>query len=459
MKVMEGTKSNKDDRSIKSDPIKAFDDAQVSGRHYKWATLTAMGDFLDAGSIVAGAASVTYWVTYFKLSSLFLGVIAALSPNAFAAWLGALIAGPLGDKYGRKAIYTYDLIAYAIGALIITISLNPFTLIAGYIIMGLAVGIDVPTSWALIAEISPKRGRGRLMSFTNLFWYIGPIVVLLAAIGSSPLGVNTFRVLFGILTASAIITWLLRRGIIESPRWAYIKGKKQVVQDALNKLGSGAQAEEGEKIEFSWTKLFKYWKGLALMIPLYIFWGVPAGTFGFFLPYIAHDAGIKSAALDDLIDIAWFATAIIAIIVVYMTLGDKIDRNLTYAISAAICALGFAIPIFLPITILGVAMANVVLFGFGQGVGLWPINRLWSVELFPTEIRNTAQGFVWAWMRFAIGLWSIFVPSIIAIIGYSAIAAVATAFFVVSIILAILFGPKSQGKSLEEVIRDFYKKE
>ncbi|WP_425594809.1 MFS transporter [Saccharolobus caldissimus] len=41
--------------------------------------------------------------------------------------------------------------------------------------MGLAVGINVPTSWSLIAEYASKRGRGRLMSFTNLFWYIGLI--------------------------------------------------------------------------------------------------------------------------------------------------------------------------------------------------------------------------------------------------------------------------------------------
>ncbi|WP_252901364.1 hypothetical protein [Vulcanisaeta sp. JCM 14467] len=45
---------------------------------------------------------------------------------------------------------------------------------------------------------------------------------------------------------------------------------------------------------------------------------------------------------------------------------------------------------------------------------------------------------------------------LIAIIGYKAIAAVATAFFILNIIIGYLFGPKSQGKSLEEVLKDFY---
>ena len=59
-------------------------------------------------------------------------------------------------------------------------------------------------------------------------------------------------------------------------------------------------------------------------------------------------------------------------------------------------------------------------------------------------------------MRFALGVWSLVVPTIISIIGYKAVAAVATAFFILNVIIGYLYGPKSQGKSLEEVLRDFY---
>ncbi|MEM0257274.1 MAG: hypothetical protein QXV58_15225 [Saccharolobus sp.] len=67
------------------DPIKAIDESNLTSKHYRWTTLSAMGDFLDAGSIVAGAASVSVWSSYFHLSPLLLGIIASLSPNAFAA--------------------------------------------------------------------------------------------------------------------------------------------------------------------------------------------------------------------------------------------------------------------------------------------------------------------------------------------------------------------------------------
>jgi len=58
-------------------------------------------------------------------------------------------------------------------------------------------------------------------------------------------------------------------------------------------------------------------------------------------------------------------------------------------------------------------------------------------------------------MRIALGIWSIFVPGIVALIGYSVIEAVATSFFIVSMIIVAVLAPNSQGKSLEEVIKEF----
>ena len=52
---------------------------------------------------------------FWTSSSFQVGLLGALSINAFGAALGALIGGPLSDKFGRKLIYTYDMLVYMVG--------------------------------------------------------------------------------------------------------------------------------------------------------------------------------------------------------------------------------------------------------------------------------------------------------------------------------------------------------
>ena len=106
----------------------------------------------------------------YHLSPSLIGLIAAFSANGISTAVGALIAGRLGDRFGRKFIYSVDLLIYALGVLVVIAAVNASMLIVGYMVMGLAVGADVPTSWSLIAEFAHRRSRGKLMALTNVFW-------------------------------------------------------------------------------------------------------------------------------------------------------------------------------------------------------------------------------------------------------------------------------------------------
>lgn len=78
-----------------------------------WAV--SLTNFLDSGSIVAGASGLTLWQKSFGLSNFEVGLLGALSANAFGSALGAIIGGRLSDKFGRKMIYTYDMLIYMLG--------------------------------------------------------------------------------------------------------------------------------------------------------------------------------------------------------------------------------------------------------------------------------------------------------------------------------------------------------
>jgi inositol transporter-like SP family MFS transporter len=480
-----------------------FQDAgDPSSKHWRWTVLSSLADYIDAGSIVAGSAGLALWSKQFGMSATTIGLLAALSSNAISCGVGALIGGRLGDKFGRKRIYSLDLLVYIAGVLLIVFAVDSAMLFAGYIIVGLAVGADVPTSWSLIAEFAPQRSRGKMMGLTNIFWYIGPIVTLLLALAFAPLGLLGIRLLFVQLALVAAVTWWLRRGIIESPRYQALQDDATAAQavaaepaggaaddppastaggpaagnrpggpadgpagGALDKLaGTEGDHEPATKSGTLRELLSTHRKALAFAFVTFCLWNIPAGTYGFFLPFIVKNSGQTSQAVSVLVDLLWFASAIAAVWLVFMRINDRVNRAALYGITALIQAAGFWLFVFVAPNVLTWAIINVLLFGIGQGAGQWPLNRVWSVELFPTRVRNTAQGMIFGGMRLVLGVWSFFVPTLLGCTANNAGALTqcsTSGFHVMFLILSVMltvtaligwrWGPRTEGMSLEEI--------
>ena len=84
----------------------------------------SLTNYLDAGAIVAGASGLTLWQNYLGLSEVHLGWLNFISANCLGAAVGAIIGGFLADKYGRKFIFTYNLLVYMTGVLLVMLSVN-----------------------------------------------------------------------------------------------------------------------------------------------------------------------------------------------------------------------------------------------------------------------------------------------------------------------------------------------
>ncbi|MFB5192146.1 MFS transporter [Alicyclobacillus fastidiosus] len=136
--------------------------------------MSAMTNYLEAGSIVAGASGLSLWGSYLHLHSLAIGILGAVSANAFGGAVGALLGGRLSDKYGRKFIYAYDVLVYMVGVALIMLSVNLPMLLAGFIVTGIAVGAGVPASWTYISEIASSDERARHVGASQLAWSLGP---------------------------------------------------------------------------------------------------------------------------------------------------------------------------------------------------------------------------------------------------------------------------------------------
>ena len=181
--------------------------------------LAAMANYIDAGSIVAGAVALPIWAKHFGFGSSFVSFLGAFSSNAIAAGIGALIGGRICDLLGRKKIYQWDLLMYAFGTLWIIFAADAWMLVVGFFIVGLTVGADVPASWTLITETSPNERRGRFAGLAQVLWYIGAIAPLLLGMALLDLEMLATRIIFAHLLVVALITWGMRQGMTESLLW------------------------------------------------------------------------------------------------------------------------------------------------------------------------------------------------------------------------------------------------
>jgi inositol transporter-like SP family MFS transporter len=412
---------------------------ETRGEDWRNTILAGLANYIDAGSIVAGAGALALWMEAYKMSPTLVGVIGALGPNAISAGLGALIGGRLCDLFGRKKIYQYDMLFYAFGMLWLVFAWNVWMVVIGFFLVGLAVGADIPASWSLIAEMAPDRERGKHSGVAQLLWYLGPVVVLLMLLALTPLGLLGARIVFLHLAILAIALTFLRSKMRESDRW--LEAQERSAEAPLS------TAPRRAPVSALFTR--RYIGSMAFLIGMYMFWNLWAGTNGFFFPYILRTVGDQSQATAVAVQTMSFAIGMLSIGFVFMRISDRVNQRMLFLISAVIQVIGMSLLALFPLT-LPLAMVHVFLMAFGGGFGAQSFFQLWSAELFPTLIRSTAQGLMFAVVRIVLGVFSFFVPLLTAT-GFSTLAWILTGFLFVSGLIGFLGAPRNEGKSLEEI--------
>ncbi|WP_380879257.1 minor myo-inositol transporter IolF [Sphingomonas sp. DBB INV C78] len=405
--------------------------SESTREHWRNTILAGLANYIDAGSIVAGSVALALWKEIYNLSDSFIGLIGAFSANAISAGIGALVGGWLCDKVGRKKIYQWDMLVYAAGMALLVFASAPWMIVTGFVIVGLAVGADIPASWSLIAEQAPDKERAKHSGVAQVLWYLGPVVVLLMALALTNLGILGARIVFAHLLIIALALTLLRSKMRESERWE--------------------EAQRSKVARPPVTELFKprYLGPLAMLIGMYGFWNLWAGTNGFFFPYILRTVGDASQATSVAVQALSFATGMVSIWFVFMKLADKVNQRLLFAISAIVQVIGMALLALFPLTV-PIAILHVFLLQFAGGFGAQSFFQLWSSEMFPTLLRSTAQGIAFAFVRIGLGIFSFFVPLLTAT-GFTKLAWILTGFLVISGAIGIRWAPRNEGKSLEQL--------
>jgi inositol transporter-like SP family MFS transporter len=412
------------------------------------ATLTvAMSNFLEAGSIVAGAAGLTLWVAYLGLTEAWIGLLGAISANGFGAAVGALISGILVDRYGRKFIYNYNLLIYMVGILLITFSFNFPMLLIGYLVTGLSVGASIPPSWTYIAEEAPDNERASRVGWGQVAWSMGPVVIFVLAVLLAPLGLLGSRLIFGMLFVIAFLTWLFQRQISESAIWEEQQRKK---------AESGVKQPLFDKEAFKELFTLKANRqALFLLVGIYTFWNFVAGTMGYFMPYIYETVGGLTGAQANLLQAVLWTLTVVSSYFVFVKMADKVNQKNLFAVGAV---LGIAAWVILTFGTMGIIelMLFVTLWGVAAGFGAQAFYSLWAAELFHTKYRAGAQGLLFFIARVGVGIISLAVPVMLTVFGFKFAGALMIGLLIVHLIIGVRLAPNNNGKSLEQIQRERY---
>ena len=437
----------------------------------------SLTNYLDAGAIVAGASGLTLWQNYLGLSEGSLGWLNAIGANCFGAAIGAIIGGFLADRYGRKTIYTYNMLVYMLGVAVIMLSISFPMLLLGFLITGISVGAGVPASWTYISENSEAGNRGRNIGISQVAWGVGPTIILILGMLLAPgkageaagvlfgfvqkaaalflsadasvEAVNVFssRLIFGSLFVVAFVAWTLQRKLNESKDWqeaqlAQVKEKQPSVFSSFGSLFTN-------KVNAR-TILF--------LAGIYLTWNLVASVMGFFQPHIYETAGgLSNAQANMLAAIQW----IVIITVTYFCfakLVDKVNQRWLYFIGLSIGIVAWLILVFIGIKNQAALWAFTILWGIQAGVSVQGFYALWASELFPAKYRAAAQGVMFFIVRAASAVWGLGFVHIYGANGegfYTA-AHIMIGLLLVSLIVGTLWAPRTRGKSLEQITRERY---
>ena len=180
----------------------------------------------------------------FGLSSQLMGYMG--SASNIGMMIGAAFCSLLADKWGRKKLFMICMVTWGLGGLIFAFAPNVETLFAGRIIFGIGAGAQIPTSLALLAEMSPAASRAKYVVLSLL---ASPVAVVFGAtVATAILSVSSWRVMFVVISLLALWVIVVYYALPESARWLETKGRYKEADEIVEAVEARVAASSGKPI-------------------------------------------------------------------------------------------------------------------------------------------------------------------------------------------------------------------
>lgn len=400
-----------------------------------------------------------------RQTELVIGVI------SIGAVVGAALAGPLCDYFGRKKIVLASSLLFVLSALALAMSGTVGELVIGRFVVGVAIGISSTTAPLYIAELSSREHRGALVTINQLAITIG--ILLAFFIGAVFASTGSWRTMFALAAVPAAVQFVGMLFLPESPRWLLKKDRGVEAHAILMRVRDCASdvtkeidhikkniSHEGGSFKDLFARPVR--KALLVGVGVTVIQQITGiNCVLYYAPTIFEFSGFASAAS------AILATTGVGAVNVFMTfvaiwLLDRVGRKPLLLIglggmifSLFMLGLSFVLPNMADLQGFISSLSLMVYVGF-FAFSLGPVGFLLNSEIYPLKVRGRAMGLAICMNWFANFLVTSSFLTFLSIFGksgtfwlYAAIGAIGWLFIVRKV-------PETKGKSLEE-IQDFWK--
>jgi putative MFS transporter len=392
------------------------------------------------------------------VSDLWIGLIAA--GTLFGIFVGAPVGGWMTDKFGRKPMFLVDMglfvLASALQFFVTSGDSSALELFIIRFLMGIAIGGEYSIGMPLMTEFSPARLRGRLLGAALVAWYVGFMVAFIVAhylIGAEV----SWRIIIGSSTVIAIVLFLARLGLPESPRWLIQKGRRDEALAIANKYMDVSEAAAVTRESEGCDKKPGV-NGTFLMLFNKHNWRATLFTAGFWFcavtPYFAiatfADKVLKQYGMGEGLasGVGLSALACLGVLGTALLL-DKLGRRVLSVPTQWLCVVLLAV---IGLWVGAPAIAVLIMFlAFSFfNAGYTTLTQVYPGEVFPTEVRGIGTGFAAAFSRIGAGMGTFLLPWSIAHLGMSVSMLVAAGVALVGAALSQWLAPETKGRTLSE---------
>lgn len=388
-----------------------------------WAA--GLGNFLDGYDLtIVGVAMVPLRAAW-HLGPEAIGLIGAA---AVAGSLGgAVLGGVVSDRLGRKAIFLLDIAGFVAAAILCGMAGGIVTLVLFRCLLGVAIGADYPLSSAYLAEGVAPAARGQLLSLSLGFWMAGAIASAFVGVLLMGSGPDAWRWMLVSGAVPGLLVLALRGKLPESPLWLRRKGTSR----------SRMTRAELRRWAFACVPRFcldMTGYALHLYVPLLL---LALGLHG------ARQSALGNAGFLAVFVFGWMANVLLV---------DRAGRVRLQILGFVGAALGLATvaaaayqgSAHLSGVALGLVIYQIATFA-GPGVTSWIL----PVELFPTDLRATAQGVSTAIAHGGGLLVALILPVAVAHFGVAAAMLLLAGIALIGAVATAWLGIETKGISLD----------